>query len=71
MEHISEDWMEAFALGALPQVKVKVMEEHLLVCQRCRDALMDTGDFADAMAEAATLLRQQRMGQRARSASGG
>lgn len=35
--HLSEESLEKYAMGKLPASRVAQAEEHLLVCQKCRD----------------------------------
>ncbi|MBS1877702.1 MAG: hypothetical protein JSU00_31105 [Acidobacteria bacterium] len=35
--HLSEEIIEQFAMGKLQEPELAPAEEHLLVCQRCRD----------------------------------
>jgi hypothetical protein len=35
--HLTEDSIEKYAMGKLPAAQTANAEEHLLVCQRCRD----------------------------------
>jgi hypothetical protein len=35
--HLTEDSVEQYAMGKLPEPQAAGAEEHLLVCQRCRD----------------------------------
>jgi hypothetical protein len=37
--HLSEDEIEQYAMGKLPEIKINQAEEHLLICQQCRDEL--------------------------------
>ena len=36
--HINEDLLEQYLFGALPEVEIESLEEHLLVCHSCIDA---------------------------------
>jgi anti-sigma factor RsiW len=42
--HLSDDVLDQYAMGSLNETKTEAAEEHLLVCQHCRDevALIDT-----------------------------
>jgi anti-sigma factor RsiW len=35
--HLTEDFIEQYAMGKLPESQAADAEEHLLVCQKCRD----------------------------------
>ena len=37
MPHLPEEVIERYAMGKLSDREVAPVEEHLLVCQRCRD----------------------------------
>jgi hypothetical protein len=42
--HVSEDQLECYSAGSLPETAVARVEEHVLVCETCQDKLA----FADA-----------------------
>jgi len=50
--HGTEDQLELYALGRLPDSDLPRLEEHLLVCTTCREKLNGIEDFALAMREA-------------------
>ena len=35
--HLIEDEIEQYAMGRLPENAIPRVEEHLLICQQCRD----------------------------------
>ena len=37
--HLSEDDIEKYAMGKMTETEAAPTEEHLLVCQQCRDEL--------------------------------
>jgi len=37
--HIDEELVEQYALGGMTELESASVEEHLLVCRRCQDAL--------------------------------
>ncbi len=37
--HLSEDDIEQYAMAKLPEPEAAYAEEHLLICQKCRDDL--------------------------------
>ena len=39
MLHLTEDAIEQYAMGKLPESERPRAEEHLLACQQCRDEL--------------------------------
>ena len=50
--HGTEDQLELYARGRLPESELPVLEEHLMICTNCRDKLDEIGDFALGMHEA-------------------
>ena len=50
--HGTEEQLELYALGRLPEAETNALEEHLLVCDSCRQRLDGTGDFALGMRDA-------------------
>jgi hypothetical protein len=57
MEHISEDDVERYAMRTLPDSDCTTLEEHLLICQQCRDRLTATDEYLTAMRSAAKKIR--------------
>lgn len=47
--HPDEDTLESYALGRLPESEVVRIEEHLLVCHPCQDALKELDEYVTAM----------------------
>jgi anti-sigma factor RsiW len=47
--HSSQEQLELYALGRLPESENTNLEEHLIVCAACRERLDGIGDFALAM----------------------
>jgi hypothetical protein len=47
--HESEDRLELYALRRLPDSEVERVENHLLICDACRDRLEDVSAFAFSM----------------------
>lgn len=45
MDHISEDLLERYAMGTVPEAEQASLEEHLLVCAFCQDRLQIEDDF--------------------------
>ena len=37
-QHLTEDLLEQYLFGTLPDVEIESLEEHLLVCHSCIDA---------------------------------
>jgi anti-sigma factor RsiW len=52
MDHISEEVLEEYALGRLPEADAAPVEEHLLVCAFCQERLQLTDEFIAALREA-------------------
>jgi hypothetical protein len=50
--HGTDDQLELYARGRLPESDVPVFEEHLMICTTCREKLDEIGDFALGMREA-------------------
>lgn len=44
--HPSDEAIELYALGRLHEELVVALEEHLLVCEQCQDALEEDDAFA-------------------------
>ena len=59
MQHPSEESLEMYSMGSLPDSKTGPLEEHLLVCQLCRERLVATDEFVAAMRAAAATIRQE------------
>jgi anti-sigma factor RsiW len=53
VQHISEDSLEQYAMGAFPEPEAGPLEEHLLICTACQDRLQATDDYVAAMRAAA------------------
>ncbi len=53
VQHIAEDSLEQYAMGALPEPEAGPLEEHLLICTACQDRLQTTDDYVAAMRAAA------------------
>jgi hypothetical protein len=51
--HGTDDQLELYARGRLPESDLPVLEEHLMVCTTCREKLDEIADFALGMREAA------------------
>lgn len=52
-QHISEDRLDLYALGKLPQDELPRVEEHLLACEGCRARVAQADEFAFLFREAA------------------
>ncbi|MDZ7638361.1 MAG: hypothetical protein U5J83_08950 [Bryobacterales bacterium] len=51
-QHIDEDLLELYAMGRLPETQAAPLEEHLLLCEQCRESLTQLDDFVRALASA-------------------
>lgn len=47
--HIDEDGLELYALGRLAEAHAAPVEEHLLVCEECRQRLAEWDTYVAAM----------------------
>lgn len=47
--HPDEDTLELYALGRLPESQAASVEEHLLVCHPCQDALKELDEYVGSM----------------------
>jgi hypothetical protein len=45
LQHIPEETLEQYSLGRLSELEIEPVEEHLLICAQCQDALTETEDF--------------------------
>jgi hypothetical protein len=50
--HGTDDQLEQYALGRLPDSDLALLEQHLTICAACRERLDGIGDFAFGMREA-------------------
>jgi len=60
--HGTEDQLELYARGRLPESDLPVLEEHLMICTTCREKLDEIGDFALGMREASATQAAPRTG---------
>jgi len=51
--HIAEDVLEQYAMAKLSEVEVVPVEEHLLICEGCRERLAWLDDFVGSIRSAA------------------
>jgi hypothetical protein len=47
--HGTEERLELYVLGRLPESEIIEIEEHLILCEPCRDRVEEIGAFAPAM----------------------
>lgn len=57
--HFSEETWEEYALRRLPEEDSRLMEEHLLLCSRCQDALARVDEYVAAAKAALSFLAGQ------------
>ena|SRR5947199_11775 len=55
--HLEPEEAERYLMGDSPEEETADLEEHLLVCEACREQVSDTGDYLSAMRGAASELR--------------
>ncbi|MGQ9634102.1 MAG: anti-sigma factor family protein [Bryobacteraceae bacterium] len=58
-EHITEETLEQYSLGILPEDEQRGVEEHLFVCPDCQRRLTETDQYVRAMQEAAAEYRRR------------
>jgi len=58
-DHVTEEDLEQYCLGGLTEVGCVRLEEHLLLCETCRDRLTETENFVGAMRAASRQLHEQ------------
>lgn len=51
-DHVQEEELEQYCLGGLAEVRCGRLEEHLLLCEACRDRLTETESFIGAVRQA-------------------
>lgn len=51
--HIAEDALEEYVRAKLSEAEIVPVEEHLLICQRCRERVAWLDDFVSAIRAAA------------------
>ncbi len=69
--HITEEWLELYALGRLPEEKAEVLEEHILICEGCRERLDGADAYVRAMRSGAARLRREEAPRKMASRSHG
>ena len=52
MPHLSDDSLEQYAMGTVPEPDLNLVEQHLLICEECQDRLKATDTFLVAMRSA-------------------
>jgi hypothetical protein len=57
--HLDEEQLERYSMGATPETELAPVEEHLLICEPCREALGDADSYVNAMRSAAKRLHRE------------
>ena len=57
--HLDEADIEKYSMGDLRELEVAAFEEHLLICERCQQLLVETDDYVASMKGAAAHWRQR------------
>jgi hypothetical protein len=55
-EHLNENLLEQYVLAKLTDSSLETVEEHLLICQDCRDRLIEVERFVTTIQAAARKL---------------
>lgn len=51
--HLSEELLDEYVRGTLPsEDAIEFVEEHLLLCERCREVVSETDDLVNALRHA-------------------
>ncbi|HVP49487.1 MAG TPA: hypothetical protein VMT32_22995 [Bryobacteraceae bacterium] len=58
-EHISNEALERYAMGSVPEPALAEIEEHLLVCSQCQQQLKEIDEYIGAMRRAAQELQEE------------
>jgi hypothetical protein len=66
-DHLIEEDLEQYCLGSLVEVGCARLEEHVLLCETCRDRLTETENFVASMREAS----RQRSGSHVKDRAAG
>jgi hypothetical protein len=59
-QHISDDSLERYSMGRLTEAQIAPIEEHLLICEECRDRLV-LADFDIAVIRKVLKQRRERI----------
>jgi anti-sigma factor RsiW len=49
VRHASENALEEYALGRLPEPELASLEEHLLLCDKCRERLRTVDELIEML----------------------
>ncbi|HSW50005.1 MAG TPA: hypothetical protein VLH09_07515 [Bryobacteraceae bacterium] len=58
-EHATEETLELYSLGSLPDGDTELLEEHLLICPQCQEKLAETDIYVRHMRAVAAKLRDE------------
>ena len=58
MQHFEDEVLEGYVLGTLSPVQAEELEEHLLICEGCRERVDSMSDFVQSISAAALVVRQ-------------
>jgi hypothetical protein len=64
-DHLTEEDLEQYCLGGLTEVRCAPLEEHLLLCETCRDRLTESDSFVTAMRQASRQRSEEHKEERA------
>jgi predicted anti-sigma-YlaC factor YlaD len=67
MTHVSEEVLECYSMNNLPEDRIVQVQEHLLICEPCREKLTEVDLFVSSMKVAAQQIAEEE--QRASSHS--
>ena len=62
MAHISDDDLERYAMLTLGEAEIERLEDHLLICPKCRERLDEIERYVAAMRAAAAKIRDSESG---------
>jgi anti-sigma factor RsiW len=68
-KHMDPEELEKYSMGDLPDAEAARIEEHLLVCEACRQRVAGTDDYVASMSRAARAMRQKQIDPRWRFAA--
>src|SRR5215470_2315507 len=62
---VTADDLERYAMGKTSAEETDQIEDHLLICESCRDRLEETREFTAAMQSASAEIRRRGFGRKA------
>jgi len=60
--HVSDDGLEEYIMGRQPEEGEAQIEEHLLICQSCRDKLVEVEEAIRSIREVMRSIQVERKG---------